>query len=264
MGYDAFDEDLYFENKFNKTKKEKKLFQLPKNEPQKPKDTPRNYFIYGETMSGKSYLANEFPNPIVLNTDGNAEANSVPAIQLRNIKDRNGKISHSVIDQLAEILLALQTSQHTYETVIIDVIDDVIEMIRIAVCGEHEVKSLSEIPFGKGYDQFNQALIELVLDLKALPMNVIYISRQLNEYDENGNASKEKPSLKDKYVNLINGNADLMIQTKKVGNNYMRLIDRRRKAYKAEQVDDKKILNILLTVRGALDGTVAKQENKKF
>ncbi|WP_117282080.1 AAA family ATPase [Streptococcus intermedius] len=241
-------------------------FKLPENKPQVPKDTPRNFFIYGETMSGKSYLANEFPNPIVLNTDGNAEANSVPSIQLVNEKNGQGRITNSVIKQLSEILLALQTQKHSYETVVIDVIDDVIEMIKIAVCdeltpsGKLRIKSLSEIPYGKGYDFFNQAITELVIDLKALPMNVIYISRQISEYDDSGNATKDKPSLKDKYVNLINGNSDLMIHTEKIGNNYNREVDRRRKAYYVDQVDDKAILKILSTVRGALDP--AKDTNK--
>ena len=229
------------------------MFKLPENKPQVPKDTPRNYFIYGETMSGKSYLANEFPNPIVLNTDGNAEANSVPSIQLLNDKDKSGRITNSVIKQLGE------TQEHSYETVVIDVIDDVIEMIKIAVCdeltppGKPRLKSLSEIPYGKGYDFFNQAITELVIDLKALPMNVIYISRQISEYDDNGNATKDKPSLKDKYVNLINGNSDLMIHTEKIGNNYNREVDRKRKTYYADQVDDKAILKILSTIRGAVE-----------
>lgn len=229
------------------------MFKLPENKPQVPRDTPRNYFIYGETMSGKSYLANEFSNPIVLNTDGNASANSAPAIQLINARDRSGRITKSVIDQLSEILLALQTQEHTYETVVVDVIDDVIDMIKIAVCGQFGVKSLSEISYGKGYDYFNQALTELVIDLKALPMNVIYISRQISEYDDKGNATKDKPSLKDKYVNLINGNSDLMIHTEKIGNNYNREIDRKRKTYYADQVDDKAILKILQTIRGAVE-----------
>lgn len=235
------------------------MFKLPENKPQIPKDTPRNYFIYGETMSGKSYLANEFPNPIILNTDGNAEANSVPSIQLVNVKGKDGRITKSIIEQLGEILLALQTHNHNYETVVIDVIDDVIEMIKIAVCdtltpnGQPRLKSLSEIPYGKGYDFFNQAITELVIDLKALPMNVIYISRQVSEYDDNGNATKDKPSLKDKYVNLINGNSDLMIQTQKVGNNYHREVERKRKTYYENQIDDKAILKILKTIRRAVE-----------
>ena len=235
------------------------MFKLPENKPQIPKDTPRNFFIYGETMSGKSYLANEFPNPLILNTDGNAEANSVPSIQLVNEKNQQGRITNSVIQQLGEILLALQTQKHSYETVVIDVIDDVIEMMKIAVCdeltpmGQTRLRSLSEIPYGKGYDFFNQAVTELVIDLKALPMNVIYISRQVSEYDDKGNTTKDKPSLRDKYVNLINGNSDLMIHTERLGNNYNREIDRKRKTYYADQVDDKAILKILSTIRGAVE-----------
>lgn len=234
------------------------MFTLPENKPQVPVDTPRNYFFYGATMSGKSYLANEFPNPIILNTDGNASANSVPAIQLVNKKDRDGKIVTSVIEQLGEILLALQTQDHTYETVVVDVIDDVIDMIRIAVCGEYGVKSLSDIPYGKGYDNFNQALTELVIDLKALPMNVIYISREVTEYNTDGAAVKTLPSLREKYVNLINGNSDLMIRTEKLGNHYNREVVRKRKTYRTDQIDDKAILKILETI----DGAVIKVETK--
>ena len=234
------------------------MFKLPENKPQIPKDTPRNFFFYGATMSGKSYLANEFPNPIILNTDGNASANSVPAIQLVNEKDKNGHIIKSVIEQLSEILLALQTQKHTYETVVVDVIDDVIDMIKIAVCGEFDVKSLSEIGYGKGYDYFNQALTELVIDLKALPMNVIYISREITEYNDDGKAVKTLPSLREKYVNLINGNSDLMIRTEKLGNNYNREVIRKRKTYKFDQIDDKAILKILQTIDGAVTMTATK------
>lgn len=228
------------------------MFKLPENKPQIPKDTPRNFFLYGATMTGKSYLANEFPSPIILNTDGNATANTVPSIQLVNEKDKNGRITKSVIEQLSEILLALQTQSHTYQTVVVDVIDDVIDMIKIAVCSQFEVKSLSEIGYGKGYDYFNQALTELVIDLKALPMNVIYISREVTEYSEDGKAVKTLPSLREKYVNLINGNSDLMIRTEKLGNNYNREVVRKRKIYKSDQIDDKPILKILQTIDGAV------------
>ena len=142
-------------------------------------------------------------------------------------------------------------------------------MIKIAVCdeltppGKPRLKSLSEIPYGKGYDFFNQAITELVIDLKALPMNVIYISRQISEYDDNGNATKDKPSLKDKYVNLINGNSDLMIHTEKIGNNYNREVDRKRKTYYADQVDDKAILKILSTIRGAVEPPRKQQATTK-
>ncbi|MCU7356560.1 ATP-binding protein [Enterococcus dispar] len=240
------------------------MFQLPPNKPQTPKDTPRNYFIWGETMSGKSYLASEFPNPIILNTDGNAEANSVPSIQIRNVKNKDGSIIKGAPEQIGEVILALQTQSHSYETVVLDVIDDIIEMIKQYVQINHNVKSLGEIKWGKGWDEFNGLLTEMVIDLKTLPMNVVYISRQLKIVEEN--SSYDAPSLKDKYVNLINGNSDLNIQTKKLGNKYIRRVEARRKSYQREQVDDSKILAILDTITGVFDRTqrTTRQEQDKI
>ena len=61
-----------------------------------------------------------------------------------------------------------------------------------------------------------------------------------------------------------------MIHTEKIGNNYNREVDRKRKTYYADQVDDKAILKILQTIRGAVEpahqktqaASVAKAEAK--
>ena len=238
-------------------------FILPANKPQIPKDTPRNFFIYGDTMSGKSFLANEFPNPIILNTDGNAEANSVPSIQLLNVKDSRGKITKSVIEQLSEIMLALQTQKHDYQTVVIDVIDDVIDLITFALQNQFGVDSLAEIGYGKGFAMLKSVVKEMISDLKAMPLNVIYISRLDEIYDDKGKKIGERPSLGQKQLNQFNGNCDLMIKTEKIGNNYNREVDRKRKTYYADQVDDKAILKILATIRGAVEPAKGKPVSKK-
>lgn len=43
-------------------------------------------------MSGKSYLAEHFPNPLFLNTDRNSEMSVAPAIQIRNFRKPDGFI----------------------------------------------------------------------------------------------------------------------------------------------------------------------------
>lgn len=221
---------------------------LPPNKPQVPKDTPRNYFIWGPTMGGKSFLASQFPNPVIFNTDGNAEANTVPSVQLRNIKDTNGKIKRSVIDQLDKLITALQTEKHTYETVVLDVIDDIVVMIEQYICDKEDVETLGDIPYGKGYAAFTNIFQSLVIELKSLPMNVIYISRNATKME--GQTEIDIPSLKEKHQNIVNGNCDLSIQCKKVGKNYIRVAKARRKDYMREQVDDKSILSILDTITG--------------
>ena len=128
---------------------------LPPNKPQKARRVPRNYFIYGDTMSGKSYLAERFPSPLFLNTDGNSEMNTAPSIQLKNVRKSDGSLKESVIDQLDKIILALGTEKHGYKTVVIDVVDDVVTLIEQAICYDNEVETLGDVPYGKGYAQFN-------------------------------------------------------------------------------------------------------------
>ncbi|WP_282803964.1 ATP-binding protein [Secundilactobacillus kimchicus] len=224
---------------------------LPPNKPQVTKDTPRNFFIYGQTMSGKSYLAERFPNPFFLNTDGNAEANVAPSVQLKNERKANGTAGKTIIEQIDELMLALQTENHSFETVVIDVIDDVAFLIEQAVCLKAGVDALADIPYGKGYATFNSVFMAMVMELKALPLNVIYISRAEFRTDDDGNEN-EIPSLRQKYYNTVNGNCDLVIHTQKIGNRYLRSITDKRKNYYESKIDDPKILKILKIIPGAL------------
>ena len=251
------------------------MITLPKVEKLKPKSQPHNFFIWGETMSGKSYFSSYFPNPLVLNTDGNSEQGQAPSIQIRNIRDANGKLQQSAIKQLDDIITALQVEnpkrppKEQFQTIVIDVIDDICVMIEQAICINEGVQALSDIPWSKGYAMFNSALQQFVMDLKALPMNVIYISREISITDEKSNITTYKQSLKDKYYNVINGNCDLVIRTSKVGAgqniHYMREVKAARTKYLPENITNKRVLDLLLTCEGMFSDEVLKQykESKK-
>lgn len=251
------------------------MIQLPKVATLKPKSQPHNFFIWGETMSGKSYFSSYFPNPLVLNTDGNSEQGQAPSIQIRNIRDANGKLQQSAIKQLDDIITALQVEnpkrppKEQFQTIVIDVIDDICVMIEQAICINEGVQALSDIPWSKGYAMFNSALQQFVMDLKALPMNVIYISREISITDEKSNITTYKQSLKDKYYNVINGNCDLVIRTSKVGAgqniHYMREVKAARTKYLPENITNKRVLDLLLTCQGMFSDEVLKEykESKK-
>lgn len=226
---------------------------LPKNEMTKPKDTPKNYFIWGPTMAGKSYLAGEFPNPLFLNTDGNAEANPYPSIQLRNVRGKDGKLleNQNVVDQLDSIITELQTSKHTFETIVLDVIDDIVIMIEQYICDKFDVETIGDVPYGKGYGAFTNIFQQLVIELKALPFNIIYVSRNLTKLENN--VEIDMPSLKEKHQNIVNGNCDLNIQCKKIGKNYIRSVKAKRKNYVRDEIDELAILKILDSITGVFD-----------
>ena len=233
------------------------MIDLPKPTKLEPKAQPHNFFIWGAPMSGKSYFASFFPNPIVLNTDGNSEQGTAPGFQIRNLRDKNGKPTQLVTKQMDEIILALQNQdqgEDTFKTVVVDVIDDIIVMLEQAICWDNNVKSLSDIPYGAGYALFNTALQQLVMDLKALPMNIIYISRENSITDDSTGATTYHPSLKTKYFNIVNGNCDVEIRTKKVGDgvnaSYFREVKSLRTQYEKKNITDKRILQLLETCNG--------------
>lgn len=236
------------------------MFQLPKVEKLSPKSEPKNFFIWGSPMTGKSYFSSFFPNPLILNTDGNSKQGSAPSIQLRNIRNETGGLKQSVIKQLDDIVIALQVENpkrpenQQFKTIVVDVIDDVCIQIEQAICLDAGVQALSDIPYGKGYAMFNTALQQFVMDLKALPLNVIYISRELAITDENTGATTYEPSLKTKYYNIVNGNCDVVIRTKKIGDgqnaSYFREVKALRTMYDPANITDHRILQLLESCRG--------------
>ena len=236
------------------------MFQLPKVEKLSPKSEPKNFFIWGAPMTGKSYFSSFFPNPLILNTDGNSKQGSAPSIQLRNIRNEAGGLKQSVIKQLDDIVIALQVENpkrpenQQFKTIVVDVIDDVCIQIEQAICIDAGVQALSDIPYGKGYTMFNTALQQFVMDLKALPLNVIYISRELAITDENTGVTTYEPSLKTKYYNIVNGNCDVVIRTKKIGDgqnaSYFREVKALRTMYNPANITDHRILQLLESCTG--------------
>ena len=236
------------------------MISLPKVEKLSPKSEPKNFFIWGSPMTGKSYFSSFFPNPLILNTDGNSKQGSAPSIQLRNIRNEAGGLKQSVIKQLDDIVIALQVENpkrpenQQFKTIVVDVIDDVCIQIEQAICLDAGVQALSDIPYGKGYAMFNTALQQFVMDLKALPLNVIYISRELAITDDNTGVTTYKPSLKTKYYNIVNGNCDVVIRTKKIGDgqnaSYFREVKALRTMYDPANITDHRILQLLESCRG--------------
>ncbi|KOS61709.1 AAA family ATPase [Lysinibacillus agricola] len=225
---------------------------LPPNKPKKTIETPRNYFIWGPTMNGKSYLASEYPNPVIFNTDGNAAQIETPSVDLKNERDpKTGEIKVSVVEQMLGLIKDLEKGGHGFETVVIDVVDDLITLIEQAICEENGVDYVGDVPYGKGWGLRKTFITSIVVRLKALPMNVIYISRYATKLE--GTIEKPIPSLGDKDLNVVNGNCDLNIMCQKIGKKYLRRVVDRRKNYQRDWIEDERILKILDSVIGAFD-----------
>lgn len=214
---------------------------LPKNEPKEFDITPKIFFVYGASMSGKTFFARKFPNPIILNTDGNVDKISTPSIK---ITDYNTFVN--VIRELA-------TTQHTFETVVIDLLEDIETMLNEYVIQAFNEKnkgkaytSIADIPFGGGYTEFKKLWKNMVLAITKLPMNVIFISHSV-EVMEN-NISVTRPAVSLKQLNVVQGRCDVVIRTIKIGNTYTITAESKRDTYKIENVKNEKLRPILTQV----------------
>ena len=223
---------------------------LPEDKPQTPILEPHNFFLFGAPMAGKSYFASFFPHPLSLNTDGNAEQSTTPSIQIRNLFNADGSLKQNSIYQLSSIVVALQQPNVTYQTVVVDVIDDICTMFEQAICKQYKALSLADIPYGKGYQLLNTSLQQLVLDLKALPMDVVFISRELDKTDEKTGRTDYVPSLKTKYYDVVTGNCDAVIHFSKVGDEYIRQVTQKRAAYKKDDIKDERVRKLLSSCNG--------------
>ena len=208
---------------------------LPANEQKTADVTPKNILIWGESMSGKTYLAKQFESPLIINTDGNASKITTPSVFIKNFTE------------FKEVIEELEKGKHTFKTLIIDLIDDLETMVINHICSLAKVESLADIAFGKGFNTFNSIWKNLMMTLTQMNMNVIFISHIVEKMD--GQSSYQAPALSQKCLNACMGRCDIVIKTQKIGNNYIRLCTSKREAYKEEDIKDKKVLEILKTIK---------------
>lgn len=238
---------------------------LPKNEPMEKDITPKVYFIWGQSMHGKTYLAKRFPNPIILNTDGNGKKIDTPHLDIFDF------------ETFVQALKEVEEGKHTYQTVVVDLIDDIKTFMDEYIVKKYNeeiakkdknttpAESIADIPFGKGFNESKTIWKRLMIKLSQLPYTVIFISHVIQTTDEyDKNTIIEQPSLEQKYLNMTKGRTDVMIKCQKVGKTYLQICNEKRDIYKKEDFKNKEILETLKNVKQLFeDNKPTIQELKK-
>lgn len=146
---------------------------LPKNE-KVTRDGAKSIkiWVYGEPNIGKTTFANKFPNALMINTDGNIKYVDSPAVDL--IGDGKTDPWENFVNYVDEFL----KGGHTFETLVIDLIEDVYQYCRAWYCKKLNVEHEGDLGFAKGYDIVRNGFLYPLRKLANSDYNIVFISHE--------------------------------------------------------------------------------------
>lgn len=135
-------------------------------------------YLYGSPMSGKTTFANEFPDVLMLNTDGNIQYVNSPFIAIRDQITMDGRIKKikyawEIFKESVEEIIA---GQHNYKTIVIDLIEDIYEACRVYMYNKLEIEHESDAGYGKGYDMIKTEFLITMKRILNSDYNIILLS----------------------------------------------------------------------------------------
>ncbi|MFR9126244.1 MAG: AAA family ATPase [Acidaminococcus intestini] len=190
---------------------------LPKNERRDLNATKKKVvWLYGAPFSGKTFFANQFPDPLMLNTDGNIKFVDAPYIAIRDTVTVEGRITKRKLayEVFMDAVTELEKKQNDFRTIVVDLLEDVYESCRVYICDRQGWKHESDDSF-RAWDMVRSEFLNTLKRLVNLDYeNIILISHEDRSRDltrKGGDKiSSIKPNLQDKVANKVAGMVDLV------------------------------------------------------
>lgn len=192
--------------------------ELPKNERRDiAKINKKVIWIYGAPFSGKTYLSNKFPDPLMLNTDGNIKFVDAPYLSIKDVVTLTGRIANrkNAWTVFKEIIEELEKKQNEFKTIVVDLLEDAYEHCRTHMYEELKIDHESDAGFGKGYDIVRKEFLDTIKRLTNLDYeNIILISHEdaSKSFVSRGGASVTtfRPNIQEKIASKIAGMVDMV------------------------------------------------------
>jgi hypothetical protein len=196
------------------------MVEIVKAKPQ----APSKFLIMGEPFSGKTTLASKAPAPLFISTDGNAAKAGLAAVNVKTANDIKETIS-------------LFIDHKEYKTLVVDTIEGVVDILAaeelakfqrmgMKAEGGAELKSLSDLSWGKGSAALKKRIESLSAVFASLKKNVIILSYTKRRSDDISGSIVLDSELKD--IRLFTKFMDAQIMTIYDGEKYLaKLISKR-------------------------------------
>ena len=190
---------------------------LPKNERRNLNATKKKVvWLYGAPFSGKTFFANQFPDPLMLNTDGNIKFVDAPYIAIRDTVTVEGRLTKRYLawEVFADAVAELEKKQNDFKTIVVDLLEDTYEACRVYICDRQGWKHESDDSF-RAWDMVTSEFLNTIKRLVSLDYeNIILISHEDRSRDLTSKSgdkiSSIRPNLREKVANKVAGMVDLV------------------------------------------------------
>jgi phage nucleotide-binding protein len=190
---------------------------LPKNERRNiEKILKKVVWLYGVPFSGKTALADKFPDPLMLNTDGNIKFVTAPYISIKDIVTVEGRQTKRTFAWVVfkETIDELEKKQNEFKTIIVDLLEDLYEHCRVFIYDREGITHESDNSF-KFYDVVRTEFLSTLKRLMNLDYeNIILISHEDTSKDITKKSGDRitaiKPNLAEKVANKVAGMVDIV------------------------------------------------------
>ena len=154
---------------------------LPKNERREVKQfAKKKLWFYGCPFSGKSTLADKFPDPLFLSTDGNVNNITAAFVPIKNTVTTEGRLTKTTLawETLKDVLLELEKKENTFKTIVIDLVEDTYEHCRVWCYNKMGIEHESDNSF-KAWDYVRNEFLGTMKRIMNLDYeNIILISHE--------------------------------------------------------------------------------------
>ena len=193
---------------------------LPENKRRNIESTSKKViWIYGSPFSGKTTFANQFPDPLMLNTDGNIKFVDAPFIPIKDEVKKNGRMTERKMawEIFKEVIDELELKQNDFKTLVVDLLEDTYEHCRRFICEQKGWDHESDDSF-RAWDMVRTEFLNTMKRLMNLDYeNIVLISHLDTTKDITKKGGDKltaiKPNVADKIANKVAGMVDIVART---------------------------------------------------
>ena len=184
---------------------------LPKNERRTINAASRKkVWFYGAPFSGKTTLADQFPDPLFLNTDGNLNSFTGQVVEIKDTL--NGRQTVTAWENFEAVIEELSKGSE-FKTIVVDLLEDTYEHCRQYMYKEMGITHESDSNF-KAWDMVLNRFLTSIKKLTTLPYNVVFISHEDTTKDITKRSGDKitaiKPNLREKVATKVSGMVDIV------------------------------------------------------